>query len=73
MRSRGNIAAYWLDFDVICALFILQHYDAVASVKSLAEYVPAPCTHRPSSHPSGVLVKLAMSKLNQIPARRAKS
>ncbi len=24
---------------------------------SFGEYVPAPCTHRPSSHPSGVMVK----------------
>ena len=26
---------------------------------SRGEYVPAPCTHRPSSHPSQVLVRLA--------------
>ena len=50
-----------------------QHYDVLAIVKSFAEYVPAPCTHRPSSHPSEALVKLALSDLNQGFARRAKS
>ena len=50
-----------------------QHYDAFASVESFAEYVPAPCTHRPSNHPSELLVKLALSDLNQKFARRVKS
>jgi hypothetical protein len=51
----------------------LQHNDVFAFVNSFAEYVPAPCTHRPSSHPSEALVKLAKSDLNQDFARRAKS
>ena len=49
-----------------------QHYDAFVSVESFAEYVPAPCTHRPSNHPSGLLVKLAQSDLNHKSARRVK-
>ncbi len=44
-----------------------------ASVDSFAEYVPAPCTHRPSSHPSGFFVRLALSESNKKSARRAKS
>ncbi len=51
----------------------MQHYDAIAFVESFAEYVPAPCTHRPSSHPSEFLVKPVLSRLNQVFTRRAKS
>ena len=50
-----------------------QHHDDLAAVESFAEYVPAPCTHRPSSHLSGVLVRPVMNSSNQGSAKRAKS
>ena len=50
-----------------------QHYDAVAFVESFAEYVPAPCTHRPSSQPSGGLVRPMLNRSNQGSARWIKS
>ena len=64
-----------LDSDIIYykSMSLMQHYDVLVAVKSFAEYVPAPCTHRPSSHPSEALVKLVLSDLNQDFARRAKS
>ena len=52
---------------VRCALHDL------ATGESFAEYVPAPCTHRPSNHPSEVLVRRAMNASNRDFARRVKS
>ena len=55
---RSEWAMTWLWCHLENFLIALQHYDAITAVESFAEYVPAPCTHRPSSQPSGVLVRL---------------
>ena len=60
----------WLEYDVR----IYQGLNRPAAVESFAEYVPAPCTHRLSSHSSEVLAMLwFLPELNQNLARRAKS
>jgi len=71
MNINFRIVCSWLDSEF--RIFSSQLYDDLVIVESFAEYVPAPCTHRPSSQPNGVLVKFALSNLNQSSVRRAKS
>ena len=64
-------AVIWLDSEY--RNFYKQLDDVFIFVESFAEYVPAPCTHRPSSHPSERFVKHTLSILNKPFARGAKN